>query len=149
MPTHSPFRIHCGCVCVCVLVFDVHGLPLNLRELLSYQSSEERNAFPPIFCSYQRKVFCCWCCVAQSCPTLWDPMDCSTPGLPVLHNLLELTQTHVHWLDDAIQPSHPLSSPSPPAFSLSQQQEFFLMSQLVLSGGWSIRPSASVLSMNI
>ena len=53
--------------------------------------------------------------VAQSCPTLCDPMNCSTPGLPVHHQLLEFTQTHVHWVGDAIQPSHPLSSPSPPA----------------------------------
>ena len=51
--------------------------------------------------------------------SLW-PMDCSTPGFPVLHHLLELAQTHVHWVGDAIQPSHPLSSPSPPAFILSQ-----------------------------
>ena len=52
--------------------------------------------------------------VAQSCPTLCDPMDCSTPGLPVHHQLPEPTQTHVHLLGDAIQPSHPLFSPSPP-----------------------------------
>ena len=51
--------------------------------------------------------------VAQSCPTLFNPMDCTTPGLPVHHQLLELTQTHVHWLSDAIQPSHPLSPSSP------------------------------------
>ena len=51
--------------------------------------------------------------VTQSCPTHWDPMDCSTPGLPVHHQLLEFTQTHVHWIGDAIQPSHLLSSPSP------------------------------------
>ena len=53
--------------------------------------------------------------VAQLCPTLYDPMSCSTPGLPVQHQLLEPTQTHVHWVGDAIQPSHPLSSPSSPA----------------------------------
>ena len=63
--------------------------------------------------------------VARSCPTLSDPMDCSTPGFPVHHQLLELAQTHVHWVDGAIQPSHPLSSPSPPAFSLSQHQVLF------------------------
>ena len=63
--------------------------------------------------------------VAQSCPTLCNPMDCSTPGFPVHHQLLELTQTHVHRVGDAIQPSHPLSSPSPPAFSLSQHQGLF------------------------
>ena len=60
--------------------------------------------------------------VTQSCPILHDPMDCSTPGLPVHHQLLEFTQTHVHWVGDAIQPSHPLSSPSPPTFNLSQHQ---------------------------
>ena len=61
----------------------------------------------------------------QSCPTLWDPMDCITPGLPVHHQLLELAQTHVHWVGDAIQPSHPLSSPSPPTFNLCQDQGLF------------------------
>ena len=63
--------------------------------------------------------------VAQSCPTLCDPMDCGTPGLPVHHQLLELVKTHVHWVSDAIQPSHPLSSPSPPGFNLSQHQGLF------------------------
>ena len=63
--------------------------------------------------------------VAQSCPTLCDLMDCSTPGLPVHHQLPELTQTPVHWVGDAIQPSHPLSFPSPPAFNLSQHQGLF------------------------
>ena len=60
--------------------------------------------------------------VAQSCPTLCNPMGCSTPGLPVHHQLPECAQTHVHWVGDAIQPSHPLSSPSPPVFNLSQLQ---------------------------
>ena len=60
--------------------------------------------------------------VAQSCPTLCNPMNRSTPGLPVHHQLPESTQTHVHWVNDAIQPSHPLSSPSPPALNLSQHQ---------------------------
>ena len=63
--------------------------------------------------------------VAQSCPTLFDPMNSSTPGLPVHHQLLEFTQTHVHWVSDAIQPSHPLSSPSPPAPNPSQHQSLF------------------------
>ena len=53
------------------------------------------------------------CSVTQLCPTLCDPMDCSTPGLPILHHLLEFIQTYVHWVSDAIQSSHPLSSPSP------------------------------------
>ena len=60
--------------------------------------------------------------VAQPCPTLYDPMDCSMPGLPVHHQLPELTQTHVHRVSDAIQQSHPLSSPSPPAPNPSQHQ---------------------------
>ena len=63
--------------------------------------------------------------IPQSCPTLCDPMDCSTPGFPVHHQLPELAQTHVHPVSDAIQPSHPLSSPSPPVFNLSQHQGLF------------------------
>ena len=63
--------------------------------------------------------------VAQSCPTLCNPMDCSTPGLPVHHQLPEFTQTHVHQLSAAIQPSQPLSSPSPPAVNLSQNRGLF------------------------
>ena len=63
--------------------------------------------------------------VAQSCPTLCDPMNRSTPGLPVHHHLLEFTQTHIHRVSDAFQPSHPLSSPSPPAPNPSQHQSLF------------------------
>ena len=63
--------------------------------------------------------------VAQSCPTLCDPMNCSMPGLPVHHQLLEFTQTHVHQVSDAIQPSHPLLSPSPPDPNPSQHQSLF------------------------
>ena len=63
--------------------------------------------------------------VAQLCPTLCDPMNHSMPGLPVHHQLSEFTQTHVHRDSDAIQPSHPLSSPSPPAFNPSQHQSLF------------------------
>ena len=63
--------------------------------------------------------------VAQSCPILCDTMDCSTPGLPVHRQLLEFTQTHVHCVSDAIQPSHPLPSPSPPTFNLSQHRGLF------------------------
>ena len=72
-----------------------------------------------------------WCAVVQFssvtqfCPTLSDPMDCSMPGFPVQHQLPELTQTPFHWVTDAIQPSHPLLSPSPPAFNLFQHQGLF------------------------
>ena len=88
-----------------------------------------------------KEGFKTWCCVnhilssvkeklhlssvAQSCPTLCDPMDCSKPGLPVHHQLPEFTQTHVHWVGDVIQSSQPLSSPSPPAFNISQHQGLF------------------------
>ena len=75
-------------------------------------------------------------------------MDCSTPGFPVHRQLPELDQTHVHQVNDAIQPSHPLSSPSPPAFNLSQHQGLF-QCQFYASGGQSIRICASVLPMNI
>ena len=63
--------------------------------------------------------------VAQSCLTLCDPKNCSTPGLPVHHHFLELAQTHVHWVSDAIQLFHPLLSPSPSAFNLSQHEGLF------------------------
>ena len=63
--------------------------------------------------------------VTQLCMTLCDPMDCNTPGFPVHHQLLEFTQTHVRQVDDAIQPSHSLSAPSPPASNLSQHRGFF------------------------
>ena len=86
--------------------------------------------------------------VTQLCLTLCDPMACSTPGFPVHHQLPEPTQTHVCWASDAIQPSHPLSSPSPPTFNLSQHQSF-QMSQFFPSGGQNIGASASVLPMTI
>ena len=63
--------------------------------------------------------------LTQSCPTLCNPMHCSMPGFPVHHQLPKLTQTHVHRVGDAIQPSHSLSFPSPPAFNLSQHQSLF------------------------
>ena len=89
--------------------------------------------------------------VTQSCPTLCNPMKRSTPGLPVHHQLPESTPTHVHWVGDAIQPSHPLSSPSPPALNLSIRvfsnesalRIRFQMSQLFASGSQSIGVSAS------
>ena len=98
-----------------------------------------------------QQIFSCfwvyWCSVAWSCPTLWEPMDRSMPGFLVLYCVLEFTQIHVHWVGDAIQPSHPLL-PSSPALSLSQHQglspwvsscrrpEFghFLLIETVLSG---------------
>ena len=87
----------------------------------------------------------------QSYPTLCDPMDCSMPGFPVLHHLPELAQTHIHWVSDAIQPSRPLSSPSPLCLQSFPALRSFLMGRLFASGGQSIgaSSSASVLPMNI
>ena len=82
--------------------------------------------------------------VTQLCQTLCNPIDCSITGFPVYHQLPELSQTHVHQVGDAIQPSHPLSSPSPPAFNLSQHQGLLIGSQSI-----GVSASASVLPMNI
>ena len=78
-----------------------------------------------VFYLLQSQVQLCCCSVTKLCPTLCDPMDCSIPGLPVHHQIPEFTHTHVHWVGDAIQPSHPLPSPSPPALKLSQHQRLF------------------------
>ena len=75
--------------------------------------------------NYQRNSSVQFSSVTQSCLTVCDPMNCNTPGFPVHHLLPELVQTYVHWAGDAIQPSHPLSSPSPPALNLSQHQGLF------------------------
>ena len=75
-------------------------------------------------------------------PTLCNPVDCSTPGFPVHHQLLEFTQTRVHWVSDAIQPRHPLSSPSTPTFNLSQHRGLFKWVSFT-SGGQSTGVSAS------
>ena len=90
----------------------------------------------PVHCIYPLLLYAQFSSVAQLCPTLCDPMNRSTPGLPVHHHLLEFTQTHVHRVSDAIQPSHPLSSPSPPAPNPYQHQSF-PMTQLFAWGGQS------------
>ena len=92
------FRIHC---------FDLLAVQGNLKSRLQCHRSVQFSS------------------VAQSCPTLCDPMNHNTPGLPVHHHLQEFTQTHVHQVGDAIQPSHPLSSPSPPDPNPSQHQSLF------------------------
>ena len=106
-----------------------------------------------IFIQENIAVVCClvtqFSSVAQLCLTLCNPMNRSTPGFPVHHQLPEFTHSHVHRVSDAIQPSHPLSSPSPPAPNPSQHQSF-PMSQLFTWGGQStgVSASASVLQMN-
>ena len=89
--------------------------------LLSFKT--ERT--PLLESNHTFSIFSCFSSVVKSCPTLCDLTDCSVPGLTVLHYLPEFAQTHVHWASDAIQPSHPLSSLSPPAFHLSQHQSLF------------------------
>ena len=88
--------------------------------------------------------------ISQSCLTLCDPMDCNMPGFPVHHQILELVQTHVHWVGDAIQPSHPLSSPFPPTFNHSQHQGIFkwVSSLHQVAKVLGVSASASVLPMS-
>jgi len=87
--------------------------------------------------------------IAQSCPTLCDPMNHSMPGLPVHHQLPEFTETHVHRVSDAIQPSHPLSSPSPPAPNPSQHQSLFLWSCMdVRVGLWRRLSTEELMLLN-
>ena len=92
-----------------------------VKVIKPYENLDSKNPFSYIKNEFDVVQFSS---VAQSCPTLCDPMNCSTPGLPVHHQLLESTQTHVHWVGDVIQPSHPLSSPSP-ALNSSQHQGLF------------------------
>ena len=102
---------------VCFLILS-HHLTLG-------QSTRFIQISPLTYITFTFVCVCCSCSATQSCPTLWDPMNPSMPGLPVHHQLLEFTQTHVHRVGDAIQPSHLLLSPSPPAFNLSQHQGLF------------------------
>ena len=96
-------------------------LVCSMSVLLNYILHEGRDPTFHDFSSHTNP----FSSVAQSCPTLCDPMNRSTPGLPVHHQLPEFTQTHVHRVRDAIQPSHPQSSPSPPAPNPSQHQSLF------------------------
>ena len=93
---------------------------------------------------------CCFCSLTQFSPTICDSMDCSTPRCPVLHHLLELAQTYVHWVCNVIQPSCPLSTPSPLALNLSQHQGLFQwVSSLYQVAKYQASTPASVLPMNI
>ena len=100
-------------------------------KLLKAAASEQQDTLPHVVLivkisfSKTLQFYVQFSSVAQSCPTLCDPMNRSTPGLPVHHQLPEFTQTHVHRVSDAIQQSHPLSSPSPPAPNPSQHHSLF------------------------
>ena len=144
-----------ACVCVCVCVCVVLGIEFrvlswlasmakikaqDLWQLITVSGDRVRFNAKPLThnpSSYTRwsegwcliswflLAQCCCHLVAKSCTTLYDPMDCSTPGFPVLHHLPELAQTHVHRLSEVTQPSLPLSPSSHPVFSLSQHQDLF------------------------
>ena len=126
---HTAF--HCATLKLLTLIFDIS--PWSGRITIRDPGRKPEILFPCVSCN-QRVKYCPgttelisiqvfssvqFSSVAQSCLTLCDPMNRSTPGLPVHHQLPEFTQTHVHQVSDAIQPAHPLSSPSPPALSLS------------------------------
>ena len=101
-----------ACECVCIYFFSLNHLKVNCRY---HDTSLQKTCLSSVQFSS----------VPQSCPTLCNPVNHSTPGLPVHHHLPEFTQTHVHRVGDAIQPFHPLSTPSPPALNLSQHQGLF------------------------
>ena len=115
---------------------DTIGLISDHHDMANTEIKQLTQYFFLVFQMHMEDIFTLYCSlkvcnstqfssVAQSCPTLCDPMNRSTPGLPVHHQLPESTQTHVHRVGDAIQPSHPLSSPSPPAPNPSQHQGLF------------------------
>ena len=126
--SHHDLLPHIPSVCLST----VNSSPRTGIGPQSLNTSSQPLPLPGNLHSYPAYVWLCsvqFSSLAQWCPTLCDPMNCSTPGLPVHHQLLEFTQTQVHRVSDTIQLSHPLSSPSPPAPNPSQHQSF-PMSQL-------------------
>ena len=110
----------------------VSALDFPIHHLAGFSTSGLVSLYPPScsqFSLSKRYTWAggCYCCSAapQSCPTLCNPVDCSTPGFPVPHHLPKFAQVHVHCIGDTIQPSHPLTPPSLPAFNLSQHQGLF------------------------
>ena len=114
--SHQPKIKHHMSAC---LFKTLDELVLTLKRFTTYLKKKKKNRI------YSTLYYFQFSSVAQSCLTLCNPMDSSTPGFPVHHQLLEFIQTHGHWVGDAIQPSHPVSSPSPHAFNLSQHQGLF------------------------
>ena len=125
------FNIVCSISFLCISLFEYLFIPFLLWTCLvliwccyiQHFYEYFLNGFLYICPKFLKAIYLCHCCsVAKSCLTLWDPMDCSTPGFPVLHNLPEFAQTHVHWVGDAIQLPHLLSLSSLLALSLPQHQ---------------------------
>ena len=122
----SPSNECSGLISFRINWFDLLAVQGTLKSLLQHHSLKASVLQLSAFFMAQLSVISqSVSSVAQSCATLCDPMDCSTPGFPVHHQHLELAQTHVCRFSDAVQPSYPLSSPSPPALSLSQLQGLF------------------------
>ena len=123
----SPFNEYSGLISFRIDWFDLLAVQGSLKESSPAPQFESHQLFSaqPALCSFVTFNSVQFSSVTQSCLTLCDPMNRSIPGLPVHHHLPEFTQTHVHRVGDAIQPSHPLSSPSPPAPNPSQHQSLF------------------------
>ena len=127
------------CICIYTYMIYIHINIKYMKEIYKYVDRQDSlNSFMRMyqvlemnflqisqFQLFVTQVLVQFSSVAQLYPTLSDPMNHSTPGLPVHHQLLEFTQTHIHGVSDAIQPFHPLSSPSPPTFNVSQHQCLF------------------------
>ena len=116
------------CLALCISALRVFICVLHCTLYNKLVNNEQTVLLSPVshinkLVDFYEEVICC-CLVAQSCPILCDPMECSTPGSPSF-TISEFAQTHVYWVNDAIQPSHPLSPLSPPALNLSQHQGLF------------------------
>ena len=113
------------CSSYCTIALISHATKVMLKILQARLQKYVNSELPDVQAGFRKGRRVQFSLVTQSCPTLCNPMNCSTPGLPVHHQYLESTQTHVHRVSDAIQPSHPLPSPSPTALNLSHHQGLF------------------------
>ena len=155
----------CVCVCVCVCMISsnllmsgytfffspakkllyILALPLTLQSSSELSEGVFQTKILSKIPEYNLNQNYCFCSVSKLCPTVCDPMDCSMSGFSVLRYLLQFAQTHAHWVSDAIQPSHPLSFPSPSALSLYQNQNIlqWISSCISWSKYWSFSFSIS------
>ena len=116
---------HLNCLLRNLYVAQEATLELDMEQQTGSKLGKEYVKAIYCYLAYLTLMKSCCCSVTKLCPTLSNPMDCSTPGFTVLQYLLEFSQSHVHWVDDAIQPSHSLSPASLPALNLSQHQDLF------------------------
>ena len=118
----SPRSVYSDLLC---LFWRNPGSPHGYQMVISPSQLQSHPLWEKSSNSRSRAPYPIACSIAKLCPTFCDPIDCSTPDFPVFHYLLEIAHIHVHWVSDAIQPSHPLSSLFPPAFNLPQHQGLF------------------------